>query len=111
MLAYDPPELMGVVNHLGTAKVVPGFVVGGFTDRHYRIVETVKQEITDGIAEGWIPPDIADFDELHDCCDANTLGGMCDDAPEGNADVPHLVWYAIQDVVTEWLALRWASCI
>ncbi len=38
------------------------------------LAETIKVEVLEGIAAGWIPETVATFSELHDYCDANTLG-------------------------------------
>jgi len=48
-----------------------------------RLVEAtialIIAQVNEGWRMGWLPRSVASFSELHDFCDANTLGGMCDD--------------------------------
>lgn len=43
------------------------------------LVEKIKAEVERLMAEGKIPPTVRSFSDLHDHCDANCLGGLCDD--------------------------------
>lgn len=43
-------------------------------------IATMKREVSDLIASGIIPASVQTFSELHDYCDANELGGFCDDS-------------------------------
>ena len=42
-------------------------------------IKLAKEEIKELIADGTFPNDISGFEELHNYCDANELGGLCDD--------------------------------
>jgi hypothetical protein len=85
-------------------------------------VAAVKLEIIEGILDGTFPADeIPDYSSLHDFCDANTLGGMCDDGfpekfrtwediddPENPmGDLEDDPWMKhvsdVQDIVDDWL--------
>jgi len=43
-------------------------------------IEMAKKEIEELISDGTFPSSISSFDELHNYCDANELGGLSDDA-------------------------------
>lgn len=43
------------------------------------LVEKIKAEVERRMAEGQIPLTVRTFADLHDHCDANCLGGLCDD--------------------------------
>jgi hypothetical protein len=45
-------------------------------------VAAIKRDILADIEAGAVPATVATFSELHDYCDANTYGGMCDDLYE-----------------------------
>lgn len=44
-----------------------------------QLVERMKDEILANMQAGHIAPSVASFGELHDYCDANCLGGLCED--------------------------------
>lgn len=46
----------------------------------YDIVQAIKQDVLNLMKTGQIPTDVATFSQLHDYCDANCLGGLCDNA-------------------------------
>jgi len=41
-----------------------------------------RAEVLGMIAVGQVPADVRTFSELHDYCDANELGGLCDEGSE-----------------------------
>jgi hypothetical protein len=43
-------------------------------------IKIAKKEIKELIADGTFPKTISSFDELHNYCDANELGGLCDES-------------------------------
>ena len=43
-------------------------------------IAEAKREIREGIAEGFFPSTLSSFHELNEYCDANELGGLCDDS-------------------------------
>lgn len=43
-----------------------------------QLAEAMKREILALIESGKLPSDIDSFSRLHDHCDANCLGGLCD---------------------------------
>jgi hypothetical protein len=55
-------------------------------------VRLSKEEILERVSMGELPDTVADFGELHDYMDANTLGGFCDDQlqPVFDAIFPHI---------------------
>lgn len=83
-----------------------------------QLVEAMKRDIRGLIEAGRVPADIDSFSRLHDYCDANCLGGLCDEAtlasmvkkfgghgpgnelPQGMIDLIN----AAQDSVNGWLA-------
>lgn len=65
------------------------------------LAERMKVEITEAIAEGVFPPDVADFSTLHSYMDANTLAGLCDDGDNDDVDIPGLAY--AQEIVDKWL--------
>jgi len=42
-------------------------------------IKLAKSEIRESIADGTFPSSISSFDELHNYCDANELGGLSND--------------------------------
>lgn len=49
-------------------------------DTAEQLAEAMKRDIQGQIEAGRVPADIDSFSRLHDHCDANCLGGLCDEA-------------------------------
>lgn len=82
------------------------------------LVKAIKDEILQAMRDGDFPTDVPSFSALHDHCDANCLGGLCetgtfdaiwnhfstpgntDDMPQGMLDLIN----GAQNAVHEWLA-------
>lgn len=43
------------------------------------LVLAMKRDVLEMIRDGQVPLDVKDFSQLHDHCDANCLGGLCQD--------------------------------
>lgn len=41
------------------------------------LVQAMKHDILELVRNGRVPPDVQNFAQLHDHCDANCLGGLC----------------------------------
>lgn len=78
------------------------------TYKELAIIERVKIEILDDMADGTIPRTVSSFSELHDFVDANCYGGFCDDTglADDNSDASHETVYRVQTTVNEWLMNR-----
>ena len=48
------------------------------TPSHDELVAAIKAEVLERMREGTIPEDVKSFSDLHDYCDANCLGGLCE---------------------------------
>jgi hypothetical protein len=65
-------------------------------------VEQGKAEIEGDIARGLVPADIRTFAALHEFCDANLYGGVCDDDwPRGYAG--HAMAVAVHNALDAWV--------
>lgn len=87
------------------------------------LVQAIKQDVLRRMHAGQIPRDSASFSVLHDYCDANCLGGLCEDPifdaltakhggsdkgegmPQGMLDLIN----AAQTEVDNWLRDRWPA--
>lgn len=69
-------------------------------------VARIKQEVATMLAEEEMPGTVRSFSELHDYCDANCLGGLCDDnaVDDASSDTAANFLNAVQDAVDTWLA-------
>ena len=70
------------------------------------LVESIKKEVRELIADGTIPATVSSFSELHDYVDANMLGGtedllQFDENGDSHCDIDEL--NAAQTEVSEWL--------
>lgn len=85
-----------------------------------QLIERIKEDVISLMAAGSIPKSVKTFSELHNYCDANCLGGLCEDTvfdalmaqhgghddqqgmPQGMLDMIN----AAQSTVGKWLAER-----
>jgi hypothetical protein len=81
------------------------------------LVKAIKDDVLQAMRDGDIPTDVRSFSALHDHCDANCLGGLCETAtfdaiwkqfstpgstdgmPQGMLDLIN----GAQNAVNEWL--------
>lgn len=85
-----------------------------------QLIERIKEDVIRLMAAGLIPQTVKTYSDLHDHCDANCLGGLCEDSvfdalmsqhgghdeqqgmPQGMLDLIN----AAQSAVSKWLAER-----
>lgn len=66
----------------------------------------MQADILKDIHEGRVPSTVSGFEDLHDYCDANEYGGLCDsDCPlKVSRDADVAIINAAQNLVNDWLA-------
>lgn len=89
------------------------------------LTRAIQNDVLAGMAAGFIPLGVTNFGDLHSYCDANCLGGLCDDgkcnaliehyggrdANEGMPDGMMDLINSAQDAVDRWLCNRWPGGI
>ncbi len=59
------------------------------------VIAKAKQEILNDIREDRVPAGITSFSELHDYCDANEYGGLCEEHGDMSTEDAHRVQEAL----------------